>query len=207
MSTWDLGIDFGTSYTVVAVAQDGNVATVDVESNGRVAPSLFCLLVARRDDPRRDRGATSGRVRSREVRTNSEAGPRRGRALLGRPGHPCERARRRGPPARLHRSLQATGRDDSPCCAHHASGGLERGSQVHLERSGREGRHAHLRARDRASRRSSPHKPLEHTTRTDDRGLRLRRRDLRRGGAAAGPQMASRSPDRLPVAIPSVART
>ena len=84
MSTWDLGIDFGTSYTVVAVAQDGNVATVDVESNGRSRlPSS--VLVSRRDDTRRDCGAASGRVRSREVRTNTKAGPRRGRALLGRP--------------------------------------------------------------------------------------------------------------------------
>jgi molecular chaperone DnaK (HSP70) len=35
MNPWELGIDFGTSYTVAAVAMDGNVATVDVESNGR----------------------------------------------------------------------------------------------------------------------------------------------------------------------------
>jgi molecular chaperone DnaK (HSP70) len=46
MSSWDLGIDFGTSYTVVAVAQDGNVATVDVESNGRsrLPSSVFLSL-------------------------------------------------------------------------------------------------------------------------------------------------------------------
>jgi molecular chaperone DnaK len=33
--SWELGIDFGTSYTVAAIAKDGNVTTVDVESNGR----------------------------------------------------------------------------------------------------------------------------------------------------------------------------
>lgn len=46
MSSWDLGIDFGTSYTVVAVAQDGNVTTVDVESNGRsrLPSSVFLSL-------------------------------------------------------------------------------------------------------------------------------------------------------------------
>jgi actin-like ATPase involved in cell morphogenesis len=35
MSAWQLGIDFGTSYTVAAVATEGNVTVVDVESNGR----------------------------------------------------------------------------------------------------------------------------------------------------------------------------
>jgi molecular chaperone DnaK len=33
--SWELGIDFGTSYTVAAIAKEGNVTTVDVESNGR----------------------------------------------------------------------------------------------------------------------------------------------------------------------------
>jgi actin-like ATPase involved in cell morphogenesis len=46
MSPWDLGIDFGTSYTVAAVARDGNVTTVDVESNGRsrLPSSVFLSL-------------------------------------------------------------------------------------------------------------------------------------------------------------------
>jgi molecular chaperone DnaK len=35
MSVWQLGIDFGTSYTVAAVATEGTVTVVDVESNGR----------------------------------------------------------------------------------------------------------------------------------------------------------------------------
>jgi actin-like ATPase involved in cell morphogenesis len=35
MSVWHLGIDFGTSYTVAAVATEGSVTVVDVESNGR----------------------------------------------------------------------------------------------------------------------------------------------------------------------------
>ena len=35
MSVWQLGIDFGTSYTVAAVATEGSVTVVDVESNGR----------------------------------------------------------------------------------------------------------------------------------------------------------------------------
>lgn len=35
MSTWQLGVDFGTSFTVVAVASEGAVTVVDVESNGR----------------------------------------------------------------------------------------------------------------------------------------------------------------------------
>jgi actin-like ATPase involved in cell morphogenesis len=44
MSTgWRLGIDFGTSYTVAAVAADGAVNVVDVESNGRdrIPSSVF----------------------------------------------------------------------------------------------------------------------------------------------------------------------
>lgn len=43
MSGWSLGIDFGTSYTVAAGASDGNVAAVDVESNGRdrIPSSVF----------------------------------------------------------------------------------------------------------------------------------------------------------------------
>jgi molecular chaperone DnaK len=46
MNPWDLGIDFGTSYTVGAVAIDGNVTTVDVESNGRsrLPSSVFLSL-------------------------------------------------------------------------------------------------------------------------------------------------------------------
>ncbi len=46
MNPWDLGIDFGTSYTVAAVAMDGNVTTVDVESNGRsrLPSSVFLSL-------------------------------------------------------------------------------------------------------------------------------------------------------------------
>jgi actin-like ATPase involved in cell morphogenesis len=35
MSVWQLGIDFGTSYTVAAIATEGSVTIVDVESNGR----------------------------------------------------------------------------------------------------------------------------------------------------------------------------
>ncbi len=34
MSQWQLGIDFGTSYTVAAVARDGQVTVVDIEANG-----------------------------------------------------------------------------------------------------------------------------------------------------------------------------
>ena len=43
MSDWQLGIDFGTSYTVGAVAQDGNVSVVDIESDGRarIPSSVF----------------------------------------------------------------------------------------------------------------------------------------------------------------------
>jgi molecular chaperone DnaK len=46
MSRWELGIDFGTSYTVAAVAKDGHVSTVDVESNGRsrLPSSVFLSL-------------------------------------------------------------------------------------------------------------------------------------------------------------------
>jgi actin-like ATPase involved in cell morphogenesis len=44
MTDWQLGIDFGTSYTVAGVAQDGNVTVVDVESNGRARiPSAVFL--------------------------------------------------------------------------------------------------------------------------------------------------------------------
>jgi len=35
MSDWQLGIDFGTSFTVAAIAQNGSTTVVDVESNGR----------------------------------------------------------------------------------------------------------------------------------------------------------------------------
>jgi len=35
VSDWQLGIDFGTSYTVAAIAQGRNVTVIDVESNGR----------------------------------------------------------------------------------------------------------------------------------------------------------------------------
>ena len=35
MSDWQLGIDFGTSFTVAAIAQHGSTTVVDVESNGR----------------------------------------------------------------------------------------------------------------------------------------------------------------------------
>jgi actin-like ATPase involved in cell morphogenesis len=35
MSVWQLGVDFGTSYTVAAIATEGSVTIVDVESNGR----------------------------------------------------------------------------------------------------------------------------------------------------------------------------
>lgn len=35
MSHWQLGIDFGTSFTVAAIAQDSSTTVVDVESNGR----------------------------------------------------------------------------------------------------------------------------------------------------------------------------
>lgn len=43
MSSWQLGIDFGTSYTVAAVAADGSATVVDVESNGssRLPSSVF----------------------------------------------------------------------------------------------------------------------------------------------------------------------
>ncbi len=43
MTDWQLGIDFGTSYTVAAMAQDGSVAVVDIESNGRsrIPSSVF----------------------------------------------------------------------------------------------------------------------------------------------------------------------
>ena len=34
MSGWQLGIDFGTSYTVTAISRDGAASVVDVESNG-----------------------------------------------------------------------------------------------------------------------------------------------------------------------------
>src|ERR1700685_4044667 len=46
MSPWELGIDFGTSYTVAAVAKDANVTTVDVEANGRsrLPSSVFLSL-------------------------------------------------------------------------------------------------------------------------------------------------------------------
>ncbi len=46
MNPWELGIDFGTSYTVAAVAIDGNVTTVDVEANGRsrLPSSVFLSL-------------------------------------------------------------------------------------------------------------------------------------------------------------------
>jgi molecular chaperone DnaK len=36
MTTWQLGIDFGTSYTVAAAAQDGDATVLDLDSNGRV---------------------------------------------------------------------------------------------------------------------------------------------------------------------------
>jgi len=35
MGDWQLGIDFGTSYTVAAVLEDGHVKVIDVESNGQ----------------------------------------------------------------------------------------------------------------------------------------------------------------------------
>jgi molecular chaperone DnaK len=43
MNSWQLGIDFGTSYTVAAVARDGDAAVVDLESNGssRLPSSVF----------------------------------------------------------------------------------------------------------------------------------------------------------------------
>ncbi len=43
MSAWQLGIDFGTSYTVAAVARDGTATVVDLESNGssRLPSSVF----------------------------------------------------------------------------------------------------------------------------------------------------------------------
>ena len=46
MNPWDLGIDFGTSYTVGAVAMNGNVTCVDVEANGRsrLPSSVFLSL-------------------------------------------------------------------------------------------------------------------------------------------------------------------
>ncbi len=44
MSDWQMGIDFGTSYTVAAVARGGEVEVVDVESNGRARiPSAVFL--------------------------------------------------------------------------------------------------------------------------------------------------------------------
>ena len=44
MSDWDLGIDFGTSYTVAAVARGNDVEVVDIESNGRARiPSAVFL--------------------------------------------------------------------------------------------------------------------------------------------------------------------
>jgi actin-like ATPase involved in cell morphogenesis len=43
MNPWSLGIDFGTSYTVAAVASGSSVTNVDVESNGRarIPSSVF----------------------------------------------------------------------------------------------------------------------------------------------------------------------
>jgi actin-like ATPase involved in cell morphogenesis len=44
MNGWQLGIDFGTSYTVAAVAKNGSVTVVDVESNGNMRlPSCVYL--------------------------------------------------------------------------------------------------------------------------------------------------------------------
>lgn len=44
MAGWQLGIDFGTSYTVAAVLEDGQVKVVDVESNGQSRiPSVVFL--------------------------------------------------------------------------------------------------------------------------------------------------------------------
>ena len=126
MSSWELGIDFGTSYTVVAVAQDGNVRDSRRGVERAIASAVVCFLVARRNDPRRDCGPTPGGVRPRALRANTEEGARRRRAVLGRPHNSGERACRRGAPARLHRSLQAARGDDSGCGAHNSSGGLER---------------------------------------------------------------------------------
>src|SRR5579863_2394596 len=43
MSDWQLGIDFGTSYTVAAVARGGQAEVIDVESDGRsrMASAVF----------------------------------------------------------------------------------------------------------------------------------------------------------------------
>jgi molecular chaperone DnaK len=43
VTAWELGIDFGTSYTVAAIAQEGNVTVIDVESSGksRIPSSVF----------------------------------------------------------------------------------------------------------------------------------------------------------------------
>jgi actin-like ATPase involved in cell morphogenesis len=43
MSGWFLGIDFGTTYTVAAIAQDNAVAVIDIESNGnsRLQSAVF----------------------------------------------------------------------------------------------------------------------------------------------------------------------
>src|SRR5581483_10618015 len=44
MATWQLGIDFGTSYTVAATETAGTVAVVDVESDGRARIPSAVLL-------------------------------------------------------------------------------------------------------------------------------------------------------------------
>src|SRR5271169_654876 len=44
MTDWQLGVDFGTSYTVAAVLEDGQVKVIDVESNGQSRiPSVVFL--------------------------------------------------------------------------------------------------------------------------------------------------------------------
>ncbi len=46
MNEWNLGIDFGTSYTVAAVARGAEVSVVDIESNGRarIPSSVFVTI-------------------------------------------------------------------------------------------------------------------------------------------------------------------
>ena len=208
MSSWELGIDFGTSYTVVAVAQDGNVATVDVESNGRsrLPSSVFLSLDGQ------ILVGTAAQHQAVFAPERYEPTPKRvlgeGELFLGDRVDPGERARRSGAAAACtQRPADSRGRRPRSAVRITHPADWNETREVRPERSGREGGHARRTSswRSRSRPPSASASPAPSPARRSP--LRLRRRDLRRGGAAAHRRADSRSPDRPPAATRWAART
>ena len=155
----------GPATPSAAVAQDGNVTTVDVEANGRsrLPSSVFLSLDGQ------ILVGTAAQHQAVFAPERYEPTPKRvlgeGELFLGDRLVPVSELAAAVLRSVYTEACRQQGETVPSCCANHPPGRLERRAQVGAQRGGREGRHAHLRAGGGARRRRRAHQPGQRPSR------------------------------------------